>query len=214
MMPILDQIIDDWRIIKSEPLIAFYWIFGILITIVGGSILNATPSNPQFGFPFLAIGFAFAVFGTNIYSNNKSRRKIYEILRKLEAIEKSIQELKNKDCQENLNFNLINIGTNPQIELKKQLNRIEEKLENVALTKEESSKSSTRGELIIGVLLGLWSGIIGAISISSLFELLKLNKESINPVILVLTFFVPIIFLIWFTWKCWKIFLEPISNSG
>jgi hypothetical protein len=75
---------EDRDIIKKDPAILIFIIFGIFLIIAGGTALNAVTPNPQIGFPLVALGFAFAAYGLNKFSSLESGKKIDEILEKLD----------------------------------------------------------------------------------------------------------------------------------
>jgi hypothetical protein len=75
---------NDLKIIMNNLEILFYWIFGVILIVIGGAVLNQEIPNPQIGFPLIAIGFAFVTYGLNKFSSVEFRKEIIEILTKIQ----------------------------------------------------------------------------------------------------------------------------------
>jgi len=98
-MTISEELKEDAEILKTDCyIIPIYWVLGFVLIIFGGAALNIPPVV-QAGFPMIAIGFAFVVYGLNKFSSTKSGNKILVILNEMKA---DIQELKNRDTKPEL----------------------------------------------------------------------------------------------------------------
>jgi hypothetical protein len=95
-MTILDELNEDWEVIRINPMVPFWWSTGLIFIFVSYFFLSRVPPNFPVGFPLFAMGFAFFTFGSNRFSVAQSRGKYNEInekLKKLEEINDSLKKL-------------------------------------------------------------------------------------------------------------------------
>lgn len=197
-----------------------YWVAAAL-ALSGGSIMvfYSTLQPDALFRVILPFGTALYFIGiTLIIHGGFSQKKAFNYLRQEICRLSQNTNLKSPENKVSIinpsNIEDIRIEINLHaIEFKTRLNRIEEKIENSATVEKEPSKMTEGVALIVGVLLGIWSGILGSISITAMFEMMKIGKSSIDPIVLILSFVLPILFLIWFTWKCWTTILKPAYST-
>ena len=146
---------------------------------------------------FMGVGIATIAFTRNSVTMPK-------IIGTLESVKTGT--ICTEDIRREINLNAI--------EFKTRLNRIEGKIDDVSTLKNVGSNTPGGVELIAGVILGLWSGIMGSICVSAMFEIMKITPQTTIPLTLLIVFFAPLVFLIGFTYYCWKFFLDPISKRG
>jgi len=79
---------------QIDSVVLFYGGMGILLIIVGASVLGMNPPNLQVGYPTIAVGFAFFVFAYSQDNSIKSAKKSNQILAKLDEIHKDLQSEK------------------------------------------------------------------------------------------------------------------------
>jgi hypothetical protein len=95
-MAVHDRLKDDYAIIKSDAIIPLYWIIGIMLVISGYALIKSTPPNLEGGFACIALGFAFVIIGLHKFSSAESKKKMTEIQKTLNRMEKDLQELKDR----------------------------------------------------------------------------------------------------------------------
>lgn len=95
-MTILDELLEDWDVIKINPVVTLWWGAGLIFIFTSYFFLSRVPPDYPVGFPLFAMGFAFFTFGSNRFSTAQSRSKFNEIsekLQKLDAINDSLKKI-------------------------------------------------------------------------------------------------------------------------
>ncbi|MGA2913509.1 MAG: hypothetical protein ABSE07_08335 [Methanoregula sp.] len=96
-MTIRKELAADSEILRKNPEILIYWIFGVILIVASGTVLYAEKPNPQIGFSLVALGFAFVTYGLNKFSSIESGKKIINILTEIQA---DLKEFKKRDHQD------------------------------------------------------------------------------------------------------------------
>jgi hypothetical protein len=74
-----------------DAMVIEYWILSVIFIFIGGTLINANPPNFQVGYPMIAVGFAFFVFGSSHSASNISIQKTNEIIKKLDEIQEHLK---------------------------------------------------------------------------------------------------------------------------
>jgi hypothetical protein len=97
-MTILDELNEDWGIIKINPGVTIWWTVGLIFIFTSYIFLSEMSPDYTVGFPLFAMGFAFFTFGSNRFSTAQSRSKFHEINEKLKKLDEIESSLKKIEC--------------------------------------------------------------------------------------------------------------------